>query len=389
MKIAILADNFPAPGRPKFVFVQQLVFALVDIGHQVSVIAPQSITHALLRGERLLPRHKREQTSHGNCFDVYRPYDVSFGNGKQWLYNLTANLRKRGVQNALEQIQPEVLYGHFWHSAYKLKDYAIAHQLPLFVACGEGDNALEDLVAGLPPQEKQELVGAVAGVISVSSENKRKCIEFGLANEEQIIVLPNCVDTSLFYPQTNHNKRKELGVKESDFLIAFTGGFIHRKGAGRLAAAIEKIQQEDIKVIFIGQPMKGDSDIPQCPGIVYMGGVAHDQIPEYLCCADVFVLPTLKEGCCNAIVEALAMAIPVISADRPFNDDILDDSNSIRVNPMDIDAIANAILEMKNDRKIRMQMKLSLQQHHQKYSIHERAKHIVDFINSFIQNKYT
>lgn len=387
MKIAILADNFPAPGRPKFVFVQQLVFALVDMGHQVSVIAPQSLTHALFRGEKLLPKHKLEKTAQGNAFEVYRPYNISFGNGKRLLYALTDSLRKYGVHHVLEKIQPDVLYGHFWHSAYKLKDYAIAHQLPLFVACGEGDNALENLVVDLPPQEKEELVGAVTGVISVSSENKRKCIEFGLAKEEQIIVLPNCVDTTLFYPRINHNKREELGVKESDFLIVFTGGFIQRKGAGRLAAAIEKIQQEDIKVIFIGQPMKGDSDIPKCPGIVYMGEVAHDQIPEYLCCADVFVLPTLKEGCCNAIVEALAMAVPVISADRPFNDDILDANNSIRVNPMDVDAIARAILELKNDSRKREQMKLGLQQQHQKYSIQNRAKHIVDFINSFILNK--
>ena len=384
MKIAILADNFPAPGRPKFVFVQQLVFALVDMGHQVSVIAPQSITHALLRGERLLPRHKREQTSHGNCFDVYRPYDVSFGNGKQWLYNLTAKLRKRGVQNALEQIQPEVLYGHFWHSAYKLKDYAIAYQLPLFVACGEGDNALEDLVAGLPPQEKQELVGAVTGVISVSSENKRKCIEFGLVKEEQIIVLPNCVNTAVFYPHLNLKKREELGVAPSDFLIVFVGSFIYRKGPHRLAAAVKQVNQPDMKVVFIGQPMGSDMCDPVCPGIVFKGMVGHELIPEFFSCADVFVLPTLKEGCSNAIVEALAMGVPVVSSLGAFNDDILNENNSIRVDPMDVHAIADALLRMKTDKAFYARLKKHLLQTHHCYSIESRAQAIISFMRATI-----
>ena len=62
MKIAILADGYPSKGNPQFIFVQQLVNALVDLGNEIFVIAPQSLTHALIRGEKILSRHTVEYT---------------------------------------------------------------------------------------------------------------------------------------------------------------------------------------------------------------------------------------------------------------------------------------------------------------------------------------
>ena len=93
-------------------------------------------------------------------------------------------------------------------------------------------------------------------------------------------------------------------------------------------------------------------------------------------------MPTQKEGCCNAIVEALAMGLPIISSDGAFNDDILDENNSIRVNPDDVDAIATAIKEMKEDSALRNRMVAYSLARHAEYSIQGRAKRIVDFIES-------
>ena len=95
----------------------------------------------------------------------------------------------------------------------------------------------------------------------------------------------------------------------------------------------------------------------------------------------MFVLPTQTEGCCNAIVEALAIGLPVISSEGAFNDDILDEHNSIRVNPNDVDEIANAIKKLKDNPELRKQMSEYSLSRHEEYSIEGRAKKILDFIN--------
>lgn len=382
--IALIAGSFPAPGRPELVFVQQLVWALVDMDVKVTVIAPQSLTHLLIRRQKLLPKHSVEFTKNANSFDLYRPYTFSFGNKFAFLTKFTDFILNWQLNTILDRINPNVLYGHFWHMANCFTPYALKHKLPLFVACGEGDNALEDLATTLSVEKKKNLVHAVRGVISVSSDNKRKCIDFGLVKGEDVIVLPNCVDTELIHPSDNRYMREKLGVKDDDFLIAFVGGFIKRKGADRLAAAIEKLKDDKIKVFFIGKPLGGDVALPKCNGIVYQGTLNHDEIPPFLQAADVFVLPTLKEGCSNAIVEALATGLPVISADRPFNDDILNSNNSITVNPESIDAIADAIYRLKSDHELYCAMRSYALAHSNDYSIVERAKMIYNFIEKQI-----
>lgn len=382
MKIVILSDNFPSHGRPKFVFVQQLVHALVDLGHEVNVIASQSISHAFIHKEKLLPKKYISYTNKGNSFIVYRPYSISFGNGNKNLYKFAHAFNHKELYKVLNKLSPDVLYGHFWHSAYKMIDYSELKKIPLFVACGEGDNALESLVDSLTESGKKRLTTLVNGVISVSTENKNKCINLGLAKKEDIIVLPNCVDSSLYHPKETSNIKDKIVLNNNDFIIIFVGAFIERKGPDRLIDAVKKLNDKDIKVILIGSHIGGKLIELSDDSIIYKGCVEHDLLPSYLNAADLFVLPTLKEGCSNAIVEALACGIPVISSDGAFNDDILNENNSIRVDPNDVDAIAAAIYKFKNDKDFYNEKKNYVMEHCRDYSIIERAKNILKFIES-------
>lgn len=386
-KIALIASNYPSKGVPVFVFVQQLVHQIVDMGYEVNVIAPQSITTRIVRGAKLRPKHSLEHTEKGNPYHVYRPYYFSAGNCKYGVVkNFVSWNRKKAILSVLSNLDPDIVYGHFWSSVTPVADYCKKKKLPLFVACGEGDNALEEMVGAMNEVQIAELNSCMTGMISVSSENRRKCINFGLISDDRIAVYPNCVNTELFTPKKNSELREKLGVKESDFLIVFVGGFIPRKGPKRLSNAIEKIQDGTIKTIFIGAPMAGGEEMPEGDSIVFKDRVEHDDIPQYLNAADLFVLPTLKEGCSNAIVEALVSGLPVVSSDGPFNDDILNEQNSIRVNPMDVDQIASAIQKFKTDKVFYNSCKKYLLGYRNNYSIAGRAKNIIRFIESKLKN---
>lgn len=380
-KIALITSDYPSPGRPSYIFVEQLTEAMVDLGIDVTIIAPQSITRHLIRGVPKMPRHSIGTTKNGNEYQIYRPYYISVGNCSIIVNDSLRLIRQRNILKILNKIDFDCIYCHFWENVQPIQSYALKYNIPVYVACGEGDEALEELNARMSSKSREKINRIVKGVISVSSENKRKCIKYGLVSKDNVNVFPNCVDTHLFQTKLSEEKKRELGIKPDDFTIVFVGGFIYRKGARRVSQAITQLHDDKIKSIFIGKSFAGDCEEPDCEGIVFKGIVNHDSIPDYLNCADAFVLPTLKEGCCNAIVESLATCVPVISSKGTFNDDIINETNSIRIDPLNIDEIAAAIKKMKSDVEFRQQLIANMKICREQYSIIGRAKRILNFMN--------
>lgn len=121
---------------------------------------------------------------------------------------------------------------------------------------------------------------------------------------------------------------------------------------------------------------------PDGDSALFIGRVFHDQLPVFLSAADFFVLPTLLEGCSNAIIEAMACGLPVISSLGGFNDDILDDANSIRIDPMDTEELREAMRRMVFDVALREKMGRASLSKAKTLDITKRAERIVGFMNA-------
>jgi glycosyltransferase involved in cell wall biosynthesis len=97
--------------------------------------------------------------------------------------------------------------------------------------------------------------------------------------------------------------------------------------------------QHPAKAAFLGSgPL-----VPDFPGVIHTGSVQHDDLAIWLNAADVLALPTLAEGCCNAIAEALACALPIVTSDIPDLRWQVPDKGVVLVDPRDPDAIAAAL----------------------------------------------
>jgi len=379
MHLCIISPSYPTYKTIDFVFVDQLCRAIAEKGHKVTIIAPQSLTKSILRHIPITKRHSIIPINNGNNITLYRPFYITFGNNKK-LKRFNVRYFNKSVKRAFNKIKekPDVCYGHFWESAYSIYPLAKKCDLPLIVSSGE---ELINLHKDYSLDELKDFIGYINGVISVSTKNKNEIIEAGIAIEDNCYVIPNAIDPTLFYKKNKSELRKQLGYNDKDFIVAFVGQFSERKGVMRLSNALTSLNDNSIKAFFMGT----GNEIPDYKEILVNGIVPHDMLPDYLNCADVFVLPTSNEGCSNAIIEAMACGLPIISSDLPFNYDILNNDNAVLVNPYDIAAIANAIKDIKENTKIRHEMSLNAIKKSSELTLPKRAEKIIEYIQTNIK----
>ncbi|MBP5427239.1 MAG: glycosyltransferase family 4 protein [Clostridiales bacterium] len=379
MHICVVSPSFPTSKTIDFIFVEQLCRAFADNGHKVSVIAPQSVTKCIVRHIPIVKRHSTIVTNKGNLIDLYRPYYLSIGNSSSKLFKNSFN---RSVARAFNSIndKPDVCYGHFWKSIFSIYPIAKKYNIPLSGASGEEDVAR---YVHVTEEFKNELLNYMLGVVSVSSKNKLECLKLRLVTENKSIVIPNAININLFRNKNKQQIRKQLGISDNDFVVSFTGQFIPRKGTLRLDQALSQLGDSSIKAIFMGS----GSEDPKYNGIIFKGRVDHDKLPDYLSASDVFVLPTENEGCSNAIIEAMACKLPIISTDADFNKDILNEENSILLDCHNIDEISSAIKKLKEEKMLRESMAIAAYETACGLSIDKRAEKIIDYIKERINRK--
>ena len=379
MHICVISHSFPTSKTIDFVFVDQICRQFADKGHQVTIIAPQSVTKCLLRGIPFVKYKSALTTAQGHHITLLRPIWFSLGN------KLTFLVRNSYIKSVIRTLQkekllPDVIYGHFWAQAIAAMPYAKEHCIPIIAVAGEG---VLDTHLKMTREAIEAVHQYVSGVICVSTKSKTESIEAGFADETQCIVIPNAIDNSLFYPHDRQTVRSRLGLNADDFVVAFVGQFNSRKGVHRLSEALTRIGNEHIKALFMGR----GAEKPTYEHVAFEGTVNHDQLPEYLSSADVFVLPTDNEGCSNAIIEAMACGLPILSSDRDFNHDVLDNTNSILFDPYDVDAIALAIRRLYENVALRNRLSAGALATAQGLTIDVRADKILKYLRDRTSDK--
>ena len=378
--ILIRSDQYPTKDDPVFAFIEQTVIALIKLGVRVTVVAPQSLTKHFLRNVPLHPRYRKIQNENGVVLEIFQPYMITLGNRFPLVNSF---FEKISLWSALKRVNsiPQVCYGHFWHCAVSLYNYACKKRIPLFVASGEASIKNETKVRDA---KLKRFLDYYSGVFFASSKNMKESELLGFLTNQKRIVLPNAIDPSHFYSKNKKELRAKYHIAQDVFIVVFVGGFIDRKGPNRVAAALKKINNPRIKAFFIGREHDGVKFDFDYAGTLFKGVVPHEDLIDYLNMADVFVLPTLAEGCCNAIIEAMACGLPIISSNCDFNDDILDDSCSIRVNPNSIDDVAMAIKTLYDDSNLLKQLEIGALKKASLLTIDKRASAIIKFIKESV-----
>ena len=375
MKILIITANYPYKSKYDFIFLKQLIDQFAELGHEPVVVSPRSITSTLLKRRKKYPRSVQYQTSLGTYFAFF-PKFISFSNFPL-LKNLNLYFFNKAILDTIKEnkLDFDIIYSHFIrHSGMSAFLVGKKYNKKYFIATGESSFRLEKNDSVL----KETLLN-VSGIIAVSSDVKERLLELEYKVEKsKIEVFPNAFDPKKFFPMDKILLREKHGLAKEDFILSFVGWFNHRKGVLRVDQALKEINRQDIKILYLGS---GEL-IPSYKNAIYVGPVQHDTLNEYLNLSDVFVLPTLNEGSCNAIIEAIGAGLPVISSNNSFNDDILDDSYSIRIDSMSILEIKEAIMRLYNDRSLRNEMSINALSASMNFVLKQRGQKILNFIMS-------
>ena len=376
-QICFILDWYPTKTNNGCVFAKHLICAIADQGFDCVVIAPRIRNTSTEE----VPYERVDKTESGNSIRVYTPSYIHLGSRKQ-LMKISMNNHYKAVMKTIqkEKLHPDVMYGHFIYQC-GLTAARVGQKLnvPAYCACGENSLRLlknsEPYATGLKFCGWKEILGSLSGIISVSGYNKSLLLESGFVNSDMPIgVFPNGYNPNKFFQMDRQEARRQLNLPEDKFIVAFTGTFKESKGVRKLCAALDQL--DDVYSLFMGKGVKQ----PDCKNILFCGSVPNDDLHLYLNSADVFVLPTKGEGCCNAIIEALACGLPVVSSDMAFNDDVLNTDNSIRIDVESIKAIADSIDKLCSDSEKRNRLASGAVKTTEALDINTRANNILRFM---------
>lgn len=159
--------------------------------------------------------------------------------------------------------------------------------------------------------------------------------------------------------------RRELGIPEDACVIGFMGRLARDKGIAELLAAfgIVAAARDKTALILIGPD---DAEGKSARSLVKAATGADRRIhavgfverPEaYLAGADIFCLPSYREGFNLAILGAAALGLPVVATRiNGIRDAVSENETGLLVPPKDVPALASALAVLADDPAARRRM---------------------------------
>jgi glycosyltransferase involved in cell wall biosynthesis len=187
-------------------------------------------------------------------------------------------------------------------------------------------------------------------IVAVTQEMAQKTA--ALSGREDIRLIHNGVDASLFAPQEpNQALRRSLGLDKRP-VIGFIGEARAKKGLGRLLRVYPRLYTRiPSQMLFVGGVRKDDKAMvkffqrqhPDLP-LHLVSPQAHDKMPQYYALCDLVVLPSLRDGLPNTLLEAMACGRPVVaSAVGGMVDVLTDGRDGVLLPARDDDAWVNTL----------------------------------------------
>jgi glycosyltransferase involved in cell wall biosynthesis len=197
--------------------------------------------------------------------------------------------------------------------------------------------------------------------------NSERIVSYGLEREgireRQVRVIPNGVeDLRARSGSLRSDRRKELDLKPTTLLLGWMGRLSRQKNLPLLLRACSRLTStREYKILILGDgPERARTLSVACElklndRVIWLG--SRSDVEGWLATMDLFVHTADFEGMPNALMEAMAMGLPVIASDVDGNRELIQDGISGFLVPAgDVAAFAGRIDELISNRDLANRM---------------------------------
>lgn len=217
-----------------------------------------------------------------------------------------------------------------------------------------------------------EIFKSIDRVLTVSDYIKSRVCTIKETNK--VLTIHNGIDLQQFRAHgTNNVERKKHGLLPNDFILLYSGRINKDKGISELIDSMLKLKHKsNIKLLVLGSTFFANANSDDVfvkalknkateisDKILFTGYIPYSQMPNYLCIADVAVIPSIwDDPFPTTVLEAQAMALPIITTQHGGIPEEVSERNAILLNTDKhfVDNLANAILDLYEHPEKRQQM---------------------------------
>lgn len=160
-------------------------------------------------------------------------------------------------------------------------------------------------------------------IICVSQKTADLAMTKGVS-EKKIRIIPNGIDTDLYDPDLDIIEiKKQLGFQDYGSIILTVAGIVPHKGQKYLINAIPNIlkRHPDTLFLMVG-PIRSETyndelvklvrDLDIENNVRIISGLTSNELLNYYKVSNMYIQPSLEEGFCISILEAMSFGKPVI-----------------------------------------------------------------------------
>ena len=199
---------------------------------------------------------------------------------------------------------------------------------------------------------------AAHAILFQNSDDMRSWSELKVVSPRKATLIGNGIDVAGFLARVSADARlrvrKEFGISNEAFVLVKVARLERLKGHDFLLQGLRRFvtrANREVVALFVGigkdeEHIRAAVERMGLQRVVHFTGYRHD-IPDILAAADVSVLTSLYEGVPRALMESMALGLPVVATDAPGTRMLVQSGRTgLLVEYGDVEGLASALMQV-------------------------------------------